>query len=124
MKTKILFLLAILAVAGATYTASAQKPTASLAGKSSGKATVKQLLKDSVLTVTTPGYVVVSFRMSAYAKGVDATDLESSSAQLTARMQQTISQLPRGTKIYFEFIQAHDAEGTIVTLEPMAFIIK
>ncbi|HLG35757.1 MAG TPA: GldM family protein [Bacteroidia bacterium] len=124
MKTKIKYILPLLAVMIATFNSTAQKWTATLAGMSGGEVTVKQLLSDSVLTMKEPGMMVTSFRMSAYIKDRDPVEVESSSANLTSSMRGAISNSTPGTKIYFEYIKAKDAKGDTRAISPLEFVIK
>ena len=123
MKTKIKYILPLLAVMISAFHSTAQTVSATIAGMSGGNITVEQLSGDSMLRVTEPGFVVVAFTMSAYTKNYKPVELKSSSANLTALMREAISHSKSGTKIYFEYIEAKDAQGKTVKAKPIAFAI-
>src|SRR6185295_12995661 len=98
MKTKIMFIIPLVAVVISSYDSNAQELNAAIAGVSAGAVTMQQLLSDSMLRVTEPGYVVVVFTLSVYTKNYDPVELKSNNAYLTALMREAISHSKEGSK--------------------------
>ena len=111
-------------VMGATYTASAQNISVTIAGMSGGEITAKQLSSDSVIT-TEPGYVIISFHLTIYTRGQNSPrEFDGNYAHITEEMRRAISSTRADTKIYFEYIRIKDSNGKMVTGKPIAFTIK
>lgn len=107
-----------------SFSSQAQMFNATIAGKSGGEITIKQLLNDSMLTVKQPGYDIIKFRMSAYGKGLTAIEIETDGSRLTDLMRRSISDLRTGDKLYFEYIKAKSIKGDTLMVMPIGFTIN
>lgn len=124
MKTKLLFILPLLAVMISSFHLSAQTWAATIAGMKGGKATVKEILSDSVITAE-PGYVITGFRLSIYSKAKKKEQIfDGDNARITEPMRKAIALTKPNDKIYFEYIKATDANGKTLAVSPIGFVIK
>ncbi|NJO92629.1 MAG: gliding motility protein GldM, partial [Chloroflexia bacterium] len=67
---------------------------------------------------------IVSFNISAQAKGGYVQDAKSSSARFTAAQQQLLIGVQSGRKVYIEDIKASGPDGTVRDLGSLTFKIK
>lgn len=106
--------------------ASAQNkiPTANISGKNHGFISVKELLNADSLSLTDTNAHVISFRCSIYKPGGDSLIFKISSQKFSSELKEAIPALPKGTKIYFEFIIGTLSDGTKPALSPLGFTLK
>jgi undecaprenyl pyrophosphate synthase len=122
MKTIFLLISALLILSGASIYAQ-NKLQASIAGKTGGTITAKELLDAGKLIVSDDHWLITSYRFSAYAVNRNAIEIENSSDTLSPRIKEVLPTLPAGTKIYFEYIKAKDVTGLTKQLPALAFTL-
>ncbi|HLG34774.1 MAG TPA: hypothetical protein VI757_07845 [Bacteroidia bacterium] len=123
-QTLLVLMLALHAVTGATYSASAQLINVTYAGKSSGVVSWKEMAADSMLKVTQPGIAVISFQMNHFGPYWDAVGLKSNSNKITPPMRKEFKHLHSDDLLFFINIKAINANGDTLWADPLQFKIK
>jgi hypothetical protein len=125
MKQPLLVLmLALCAVTGATYTASAQGIIVTYAGKSSGPISWKEVKADSMLMVKQHGIEVISFQMNHFGPNWDAVTYKTTGNKITSEMRKEFKHLHRDDLLFFINIKAKNEKGDTLWAAPLNFKIK
>jgi hypothetical protein len=109
--------------ANAQIQIAAEFPKASIAGKSSGEVTIDEIIKAGELLTNNNELKVKSFSLTFKLDG-DLVTTTSKSNKITDKMTGYLKQLTPGQKLYFEDIETTKADGAVIKLQPVWFIIK
>jgi hypothetical protein len=101
----------------------AQFPKASFAGKSSGEVTADEIITAGELLSTNSELKVKSFTMT-FNFSDKPVSASSKSSKLTESMKGYLKELKSGQKVTVENIETVKADGVVIKLEPLIFILK
>jgi hypothetical protein len=123
-KSVLLIILLVFSLAtNAQQLLTAQFPKVTIAGKSSGEITVKEIISAGGLQTTHSSLTITHFVFTIKNDGNSVT-AASNSAKLTNQMIGYLKSLKKGDKFYIEEIETVTSSGKVIQLAPQNFAIK